>query len=84
MTESLHMTAGIDRRDNPLLTFQEIVQQPELWPTTVARVRDASEQMSLTRRLSHARVLLTGAGSSALRGLGRDAGMARRRRRTHH
>jgi tagatose-6-phosphate ketose/aldose isomerase len=59
------MTAGIDRRDDPLYTLQEIVQQPLLWPTTVARVRAASEQMNLTGLLSHTRVLLTGAGSSA-------------------
>jgi tagatose-6-phosphate ketose/aldose isomerase len=65
MSESLHMTAGIDRRDDPIYTLQEIVQQPLLWPTTVARVRAASEQMNLTGLLSHTRVLLTGAGSSA-------------------
>ncbi|HET6220489.1 MAG TPA: hypothetical protein VFE27_25895 [Acidobacteriaceae bacterium] len=65
MSESLHMTAGMDRRDDPLYTLQEIVQQPLLWPTTVARVCAASEQMNLTRLLSHTRVLLTGAGSSA-------------------
>ncbi len=65
MSESVHMTAGIDRRDGPLYTLQEIVQQPLLWPTTVARVRAASEQRNLTRLLSRTRVLLTGAGSSA-------------------
>ena len=65
MSESLHMTAGIDRRDDAIYTLQEIVQQPLLWPTTVARVRAASEQLNLTRLLSHTRVLLTGAGSSA-------------------
>jgi tagatose-6-phosphate ketose/aldose isomerase len=65
MSESLHMTAGVDRQDGPLDTFQEILQQPLLWPTTVARVRSASEQMNLASRLSGVRVLLTGAGSSA-------------------
>ncbi|MEA2264048.1 MAG: D-galactosamine 6-phosphate deaminase/isomerase [Acidobacteriaceae bacterium] len=65
MSESLHMIAGVDRQDEPLYTLQEILQQPVLWPTTVARVRAASEQLSLARRLSGARVLLTGAGSSA-------------------
>ena len=59
------MTAGIDRRDDPIYTLPEIVQQPLLWPTTVARVRAASEQLNLTQLLSHTRVLLTGAGSSA-------------------
>jgi tagatose-6-phosphate ketose/aldose isomerase len=65
MSESLHMTAGVDRQDEPLYTLPEILQQPVLWPTTVARVRAASEQLGLTRRLSRVRVLLTGAGSSA-------------------
>jgi tagatose-6-phosphate ketose/aldose isomerase len=65
MSESLHMTAGVDRQDEPLYTLQEILQQPLLWPTTVARVRAASEQLNLARRLSQVRVLLTGAGSSA-------------------
>jgi tagatose-6-phosphate ketose/aldose isomerase len=65
MSESLHMTAGVDRQDEPLYTLQEIVQQPLLWPTTVARVRAASEPLNLTRRLSEVSVLLTGAGSSA-------------------
>jgi tagatose-6-phosphate ketose/aldose isomerase len=65
MSESLHMTAGVDRQDEPLYTLQEILQQPLLWPTTVARVRAASEQLNLVSRLSEVRVLLTGAGSSA-------------------
>ena len=51
MSESLHMTAGVDRQDEPLYTLPEIVQQPLLWPTTVARVRAASEQLNLTQRL---------------------------------
>ena len=41
------------------------MQQPLLWPTTVARVRAASAQMNLAQRLARACVLLTGAGSSA-------------------
>jgi len=49
----------------PLHTLQEILQQPLLWPTTVDRVRAASEQFHLTEKLAHARVLLTGAGTSA-------------------
>jgi tagatose-6-phosphate ketose/aldose isomerase len=65
MSESLHMPAGADRQDEPLYTLPEIVQQPVLWPTTVARVRAAAEQLGLTHRLSGVRVLLTGAGSSA-------------------
>jgi tagatose-6-phosphate ketose/aldose isomerase len=65
MSESLHMTAGVDRHDEPIYTLPEILQQPILWPTTVARVRTASAQLNLTRRLARACVLLTGAGSSA-------------------
>jgi tagatose-6-phosphate ketose/aldose isomerase len=49
----------------PLYTLHEILQQPLLWPTTVDRVRAASEQFHLTEKLAHARVLLTGAGTSA-------------------
>jgi tagatose-6-phosphate ketose/aldose isomerase len=48
-----------------LITLQEIVQQPLLWPVTVASVRAASGRMNLATRLLRTRVLLTGAGSSA-------------------
>ena len=48
----------------PLYTLEEIFQQPLLWPTTLTRVREAKERFHLYR-LQHARVLLTGAGSSA-------------------
>ena len=44
-----------------LHTRREILQQPELWPTTLARV-DAS---GLGAKLSGKRVLFTGAGTSA-------------------
>jgi tagatose-6-phosphate ketose/aldose isomerase len=60
MSESPHMTAGVERQDQSLYTWQEIVQQPFLWSTTVARVRAASGRLNLGGR-----VLLTGAGSSA-------------------
>ncbi len=65
MSESPHMTAGVERHDQPLYTWQEIVQQPLLWPTTVARVSAASERINLAGRVQPTRVLLTGAGSSA-------------------
>ena len=65
MSESPHMTAGVEHHDQPLYTWQEIVQQPLLWPTTVARVRAASERINLAGRVLPTRVLLTGAGSSA-------------------
>lgn len=42
-------------------TYREIFQQPELWPTSLARV-DAS---GLTAKLVGKRVLFTGAGTSA-------------------
>jgi D-galactosamine 6-phosphate deaminase/isomerase len=65
MSESLPMTAGVDRQNEPLYTLPEILQQPVLWPTTVARVRATSAQLNLAQRLARACVLLTGAGSSA-------------------
>ncbi len=65
MSESLHMTAGVDSHDEPLYTLPEILQQPILWPTTVARVRAASARLGFAERLAGARVVLTGAGSSA-------------------
>jgi tagatose-6-phosphate ketose/aldose isomerase len=46
-------------------TLQEIFQQPLLWPTTAENVRSASERLKLPLKLRYARVLLTGAGSSA-------------------
>jgi tagatose-6-phosphate ketose/aldose isomerase len=48
-----------------LITLQEILQQPLLWPLTVASLHAASGRMNLAARLQRARVLLTGAGSSA-------------------
>ena len=63
MPESQPVAAAIGRPDDPAFTFQEIFQQPLLWPTTVARVRAASGQLPLD--FEKARVLLTGAGSSA-------------------
>lgn len=48
-----------------LYTSQEIQRQPLLWPTTVEIVHSASERMQLPTRLRQARVLLTGAGTSA-------------------
>jgi tagatose-6-phosphate ketose/aldose isomerase len=63
MSESPHVTAGVDRQGS--YTRQEIAQQPLLWPTTVARVAAASQRIDLAGRLLRTRVLLTGAGSSA-------------------
>ena len=49
----------------PQYTFEEISRQPELWPTTLNHVRSASERLNLPARLQNARVVLTGAGTSA-------------------
>jgi len=49
----------------PRYTLPEILQQPILWPVTLEIVRSASRQMQLGERLRGARVLLTGAGTSA-------------------
>ena len=49
----------------PHYTYQEIFRQPLLWTTTVDRVLRASEQLNLHAKLADARVLLTGAGTSA-------------------
>jgi tagatose-6-phosphate ketose/aldose isomerase len=49
----------------PLHTLQEILQQPLLWPTTLESVRSASERLDLPSKLQEARVLITGAGTSA-------------------
>ena len=49
----------------PRYTLPEILQQPPLWPVTLQIVRAASQQMQLATRLKDARVLLTGAGTSA-------------------
>jgi tagatose-6-phosphate ketose/aldose isomerase len=46
-------------------TRQEIFQQPELWPTTLVRVDEASMRFNLRARLAERRVLFTGAGTSA-------------------
>jgi tagatose-6-phosphate ketose/aldose isomerase len=63
MPESQSAAATVGRPDGPALTFEEIFQQPLLWPTTVARVQAGSAQLDL--ELDKTRVLLTGAGSSA-------------------
>jgi D-galactosamine 6-phosphate deaminase/isomerase len=63
MPESQSVAAAVGRPNEPAYTWQEIFQQPLLWPTTVARVRAASGQLNLD--FEKARVLLTGAGSSA-------------------
>ena len=46
-------------------TWSEIVQQPQLWPTTPGRVAEAIDRYELQPLLTGKRVLLTGAGTSA-------------------
>jgi tagatose-6-phosphate ketose/aldose isomerase len=46
-------------------TWREIQQQPLLWPTTVERVNAAMERLDLKAKLEDARVVITGAGTSA-------------------
>lgn len=49
----------------PRFTFQEIIRQPDLWVTTVENVRLAAERLGLGGEFRNARVLWTGAGTSA-------------------
>jgi len=58
-----HAGAGFPTASQYVLP--EILRQPLLWPVTLERVRSASERMQLKGKLQHARVLLTGAGTSA-------------------
>jgi len=46
-------------------TWREIQQQPALWPTTAVRVREGMERLQVRSRLKDARVVITGAGTSA-------------------
>ena len=64
---SLHhgMSAGTSVNADPLYTLAEILRQPLLWPVTLEMVRSASQRMRLDETLKGARVLLTGAGTSA-------------------
>lgn len=65
MSQSPDVHAEARSHIEPLYTLKEIFQQPVLWPTTLARVRTACEQLNLHDRLKQACVLLTGAGTSA-------------------
>src|ERR1700681_986057 len=46
-------------------TWHEIQQQPLLWPTTTVRVQEGIARLRLQARLANARVVITGAGTSA-------------------
>jgi len=58
-------SAQAEAQPTPQYTLPEILRQPLLWPITLKEVQAASERMQLTAKLQHARVLLTGAGTSA-------------------
>jgi tagatose-6-phosphate ketose/aldose isomerase len=66
MPQIPRVSAETGLHDAPLYTtHQEILQQPILWPTTLERVRSASDRLKLPAKLQKARVLVTGAGTSA-------------------
>ncbi len=65
MLKAPPMPAATGPHAAPHQTLQEILQQPLLWPTTLEKVRAASQRLQLPARLQEARVLLTGAGTSA-------------------
>jgi tagatose-6-phosphate ketose/aldose isomerase len=57
--------AEMDLQNDPRYTLQEIFRQPPLWQGTLETVRSASKRLQLDTALPQARVLLTGAGTSA-------------------
>jgi len=65
MSQHQGVSAGTGVHAEPLYTLPEILQQPLLWPVTLEIVRSASQRMRLDEKLQGARVLLTGAGTSA-------------------
>ena len=82
MSESLHMRE-VEHQDEPLYTLQEILQQPVLWPTTVARVRTASERLNLKAAIRGA-CPVDGCRQFGLCSLKRSLSLARRDGRSHH
>jgi tagatose-6-phosphate ketose/aldose isomerase len=64
MSQSLSESSTGSFPATPSYTLQEILQQPDLWPNTVERVRAASDRLHLSELLQDARVVLTGAGTS--------------------
>jgi tagatose-6-phosphate ketose/aldose isomerase len=65
MSQDLSTSAEAIHRVAPQFTLQEILSQPLLWPVTLNGVRSESERLHLPGKLRNARVLVTGAGSSA-------------------
>jgi len=65
MSQDHREHAGAGLPVAPQYTLPEILRQPLLWPVTLKSIRSASERMQLAVKLQDARVLLTGAGTSA-------------------
>ncbi len=65
MSDDQKISAETGLHTAPRYTLQEILRQPLLWSTTLKNVRSASERLQLSVKLQKARVLLTGAGTSA-------------------
>ena len=65
MSQDMSVPAKTGSDAPPQYTLQEILRQPHLWPATPERVFSALKRMQLPVELQHARVLLTGAGTSA-------------------
>lgn len=59
--ESQSQAAAVGRKH----TWLEIEQQPVVWPTTIERVREGAARLHLQSTLQDARVVITGAGTSA-------------------
>ncbi len=58
-------STGTSVHADSLYTLAEILRQPLLWPVTLEMVRAESQRVRLDEKLRGARVLLTGAGTSA-------------------
>lgn len=65
MSHDRSLQAQADLHTAPQYTLPEILRQPLLWPITLEIVRSAVERLQLVAKLQHARILLTGAGTSA-------------------
>jgi len=65
MSPDMNVPAKTGSGAAPQFTLQEILRQPHLWPSTPERVLSALKRLQLPVDLQHARVLLTGAGTSA-------------------
>ncbi len=65
MSQHQSVSEGTGAHSEPVYTLPEILQQPRLWPVTLEMFSSASLRMGLDQKLKGARVLLTGAGTSA-------------------